>query len=74
MAGLAQRRRVAIDRDVCIGSGNCVFYAGATFDLDSENLAIVIDPLGDDEGAQRMAVENCPTGALSFVEEAERPL
>lgn len=65
---MTERRDIIIDRDRCIGTGNCVFYAEQTFDLDEENKAFLIDALGDDEGRQRMAVENCPTGALSFAE------
>jgi ferredoxin len=68
MADPIERRSIAIDRTACIGSGNCLFYAGATFDLDAENRAMVIDPHGDDPDAQRMAVENCPSGALAFVD------
>ena len=42
------RRRIVVDRDRCIGSGNCSFYAPGTFDLDDELKSVVIDPAGDD--------------------------
>jgi ferredoxin len=57
---------ITIDRAACIGTGNCTFYAPRTFDLDEDDKSILIDPLGDDEAARRMAVENCPASALSF--------
>ena len=36
---MASGRDIRIDRDRCIGSGNCGFWAPATFDLDDEGLA-----------------------------------
>jgi ferredoxin len=35
---------IAIDRDTCMGSGNCSFWAPGVFDLDDEGIAIVLDP------------------------------
>ncbi len=64
---MAARPAIAIDRDLCIGTGNCTFYADKTFDLDEDDKSVLIDALGDDEATQRMAVDNCPTGALSFI-------
>jgi ferredoxin len=58
--------RVAIDRDRCVGSGNCLFWAPGTFDLDDEGLSVVIDPAGDDEEAIQVAVEGCPTRAITI--------
>ena len=64
--------RVAADRDVCIGSGNCVFTAPAVFDQDEdEGLVIVlatdVDPRDMDDA--RDAVARCPSGALRLVNE-----
>jgi ferredoxin len=58
--------RIEIDRDRCVGSGNCLFWAPGTFDLDSEGVSVVIDPVGDDEDAIRVAAEGCPTRAISI--------
>jgi ferredoxin len=68
MAG-PDAQRIVVDRALCIGTGNCVFYAERTFDIDGSNKATVVDPDGDAIVDQRMAVENCPTGALSFARE-----
>ena len=65
---MAEQLRIVIDRGRCMGSGNCHFFAGNTFDLDEEDKAIIVDPSGDDKAAQRMAVENCPTAALSIAD------
>jgi ferredoxin len=60
---------ITIDRDVCIGSGMCTVYAGATFAQDAEAKAVLLEPAGDDLDAIRTAVEACPTRALALVDE-----
>jgi len=35
---------ICIDREKCMGSGNCSFWAPSTFDLDDEGIATVVDP------------------------------
>ncbi len=64
-------RRIVIDRERCIGSGNCCFYAPATFDLDEELKSVLLDPEGDDPGDVDAAVEGCPVHAISIIEEGE---
>jgi ferredoxin len=57
---------VSVDRDVCVGSGMCVFTAPGTFDQDAQAKAVVrVDPT-DDLETVRAAVESCPTGALTM--------
>jgi len=63
--------RVTADREVCIGSGNCVFSAPAVFDQDDdEGLVVVLTAQVDDEDADAVqnAVANCPSGALRIVD------
>jgi len=56
---------LVIDRDACMGSGNCVFWAPGVFDLDDEGVAVVCGaPLGREEEVRR-AIVNCPTKAIS---------
>jgi ferredoxin len=64
--------RIQIDRDKCVGSGNCVFWAPGTFDLDDQGLSVVIDPSGDTVDRIRVAVDGCPSNALSM-ESVEEP-
>jgi ferredoxin len=64
--------RVAADRDVCIGSGNCVFTAPAMFDQDDdEGLVVLLSADVDVQaaGAVRDAVAHCPSGALRIAED-----
>ncbi|MCU0273414.1 MAG: ferredoxin [Acidimicrobiales bacterium] len=60
--------RITIDRDRCMGSGSCGFYAPATFDLDDALKAVVVDPAGDPAERIRMAAESCPTNAITIEE------
>ena len=62
--------RITIDRERCMGSGNCAFWAPATFDLDDDMKAVLLDPDGDDADKVRNAVEACPTHALVIEEPA----
>ena len=39
-------REIRVDRTLCMGSGQCCWYAPNTFDQDDETIAIVTDPAG----------------------------
>jgi ferredoxin len=65
--------RIEIDRDKCVGSGNCVFWAPGTFDLDDEGQSVVIDPDGETEERIRVAAEGCPAQAITVVLDALGP-
>jgi ferredoxin len=64
--------RVTADREVCIGSGNCVFAAPRVFDQDDEEgLVVLLTEEADagDADAVRDAVAHCPSGALRIAED-----
>ena len=50
-----------------MGSGMCIMYAPGTFAHDGETKAVVIDSASDPIDSIRIAVEACPTGALTAV-------
>ena len=56
---------VEIDREVCMGSGNCVFEAPGVFDLDDESVAMVVDAAGAAEDKVLAAARKCPTHAIT---------
>ncbi|ADP83321.1 ferredoxin [Pseudofrankia inefficax] len=58
-------RHITIDRDLCMGSGQCLIYAPNTFDLDDDAIATVVDPDGDSDAELASAVTGCPTQAIS---------
>jgi ferredoxin len=59
---------IAIDRDVCMGSGNCSFWAPGVFDLDDDGIAVVLDPTAAPPDKIRLAEQGCPTRAISVTE------
>lgn len=69
MGDTTRAQRISVDRARCIGSGNCLFYAENTFDLDADDRAIIANPQGDDPDKLRTAVQSCPSGALAFVDD-----
>jgi len=62
--------KVTVDRDLCIGLGNCVAYASTVFALDKENKASVIDPKSVDDKTLLEAAESCPVSAIIIEDDA----
>jgi len=56
--------RIEIDRDECIGDGLCADEAPGTFEMDDEDIAVVIDPEGDDPDTILEAAKSCPSDAI----------
>ncbi|HEY3834184.1 MAG TPA: ferredoxin [Acidimicrobiia bacterium] len=56
---------IRIDRDTCMGSGNCAFWAPGVFDLDDDGIAVVLDPAAADDDKIIVAAQGCPTQAIS---------
>ena len=69
MPQLSSRNRihVEVDRDLCIGSGDCVSTQPDVFQLDDEGKAVVLDPdaAGTDEILE--AAQNCPVTAIFVI-------
>ena len=60
--------RLSADREICIGSGNCVRLAPAVFDQDDDGRVALV-PGGDPDSVAAdvdMAVEACPVSALAW--------
>ncbi len=64
---MPEAREIRIDRLRCIGSGNCGFWAPATFDLDEDGVAVVVNPDGDDDQRILNAARGCPTRAIEVL-------
>ena len=57
---------VDIDRDLCMGSGNCVYEAPGVFALDDDSVASVVDPASSPEETIVAAANNArPTPSRS---------
>ena len=66
MPELSAENRIAIevDRQLCIGSGDCVDTAPDVFQLDDEDKAVVVDPDGAPLDDVIDAARNCPVSAI----------
>jgi len=60
------RFEITVDRERCMGSGNCHFWAPDTFDLGDDGRVVVLDADAVDEDQLTVAVEGCPVGAIAF--------
>jgi ferredoxin len=60
--------RITADLKVCQGFANCVMNASDLFDVDDEDMVVVLrEEIGDDEFAHAdQAVRSCPVSALSL--------
>jgi ferredoxin len=56
--------KIEIDRDACISDGLCVDEAPDTFEMDDEDIAVVINPEGDDPEAILEAAQACLSEAI----------
>jgi ferredoxin len=63
---------IKIDRDACMGSGNCSFWAPGVFDLDDDGIAVIVDPEAASEEKIILAGQGCPTQAISITRDGER--
>lgn len=59
---------VIIDRDLCVGTGQCVLAAPRFFDQDDREGLVLLREDAPEEFDDRVreAVRNCPTSALSL--------
>ena len=66
--GHAMSLRIEIDREKCMGSGNCVYWAPSVFDVNNLMVAVVIGDPDTHAERVRRAAENCPTNAITITE------
>ena len=63
---------ISIDREVCMGSGNCSFWAPGVFDLDDDGIATVLDADAAEQEKIVLAAQGCPTQAISVYVDGEK--
>ena len=56
--------KVRVDRDLCVGIGNCVAVAPKVFQLDNQNKARVLDYSSISDDKIMSAAESCPVNAI----------
>jgi ferredoxin len=60
---------VRVDRDRCVGAGNCVRTLPDVFDQDDDDGLVVLlrpEPADSDRGPVQEAVDLCPSGAITL--------
>lgn len=63
---------IHIFRKKCIGAATCVVYAPNTFDLDTENIAIVKEGEWDRLEKIIAAAQSCPVVAIEVFEKGKK--
>jgi ferredoxin len=64
--------KITADRELCIGSGNCVFVAPDVFDQDEEQAHVLLRTSSPPEELRAEiseAISGCPVSALSLAED-----
>ena len=64
--------RIVIDRELCAGYANCLDAAPEVFDVDGEDVAVVVaapDTLPAHREAIERAVKLCPINAIALEED-----
>lgn len=66
---------VRIDRNLCVGFGDCIDVAPAAFALDDEDVAVFLDTVDGVEREELMeACRACPVDALTVLDPDGRAL
>jgi ferredoxin len=63
---------ITIDRDLCMGSGNCSFWAPGVFELDDDGIAYVLDAAAQPEDKVILAAQGCPTQAIAVLRDGTK--
>ena len=56
--------RVEINRDLCMGAGECAYSAPKAFALDAEDKSTLVDIEAESDEAIELAVRGCPNFAI----------
>lgn len=61
--------RIVVNRELCESNGECVSLAPSVFELDDEELCVVVDPEGAKPKKILDAARACPTDAITLIDE-----
>ena len=64
--------RAVIDRDLCVGFGDCVTEAPAAFELDDEAVAVFVAPEDTSRSVFLEACAACPVDAITVYEDGDQ--
>jgi ferredoxin len=66
--------RIVIDRDQCVGFGDCVKEAPEGFMLDHDTVAIFVQPEAVERERLLRACDACPVDAITVYDESGRQI
>jgi len=66
--------KVSIDRDLCVGFGDCVKEAPEGFALDDETIAVFVSPDAVERDRLLRACDACPVDAITVWDASGRQL
>jgi len=66
--------RIVIDRDQCVGFGDCVKEAPEGFRLDDETIVVFTEPEGVEPERLLRACDICPVDAITVWDETGRQI
>ena len=55
-----------VNADACTGCGLCADIAPGAFEVNDDGIAVVLDPITDDEDTVQEAADSCPVEAISI--------
>ncbi|CAM5538397.1 MULTISPECIES: ferredoxin [Streptomyces] len=63
--------RVTVDKEQCVGAGQCVLNAPDVFDQDDDGVVVLLreEPDGQDREAVRTAGDLCPSASVTVHED-----
>jgi ferredoxin len=68
---MGNRIRIYVDKNKCIGSTTCIYYAAQTFTLDSEGKSTVVNVDRNDIHKIQEAADSCPINAITIVKDEQ---
>jgi len=71
---MVQGLRIVIDRNQCVGFGDCVKEAPEGFKLDEESVAVFVAPEAVERERLLRACDACPVDAITVWDSAGRQL
>ena len=64
--------QIEVDRDACMGAGECMFSAPEVFTADEQGKSVVLDPVGKPVEGVMDAARCCPNFAISVIVDGVR--
>lgn len=55
---------VRVINEKCIGAASCAAIAPGTYEMNEENIAVVISQNGDPDDMKLLGAQSCPTAAI----------